>query len=58
MIVFRAPKGLDWSKEWDGKPIENSFRAHQIPIPVDQNDMQHADAFGRMVEKLSPRRTI
>ena len=44
MIIFRAPKGWTGPKTWDGKPIENSFRAHQIPIPVDQNDMQHADA--------------
>ncbi|MCP6725907.1 phosphoketolase, partial [Klebsiella pneumoniae] len=44
MIVFRAPKGWTGPKSWDGDKIEGSFRAHQIPIPVDQNDMEHADA--------------
>lgn len=54
MIVFRAPKGWTGPKEWDGKPIENSFRAHQIPIPVDQNDMQHADALVEWLESYRP----
>ena len=38
VIVFRVPKG--WTgptKDLDGNPIENSFRAHQIPIPVAQD---------------------
>ena len=54
MIVFRAPKGWTGPKEWDGKPIEDSFRAHQIPIPVDQNDMQHADALVEWLESYRP----
>lgn len=54
MIVFRAPKGWTGPKEWDGKPIESSFRAHQIPIPVDQNDMQHADALVEWLESYRP----
>lgn len=36
VIIFRAPKGWTGPKEWNGEPIEKSFRAHQIPIPVDQ----------------------
>ena len=35
MIVLRAPKGWTGPKVVDGKPIENSFRAHQVPIPMD-----------------------
>src|SRR5699024_72836 len=31
-----------------------SFRAHQIPIPVDQNDMQHADALVDWLESYKP----
>ncbi|KRN28571.1 phosphoketolase [Lactobacillus selangorensis] len=44
MIILRAPKG--WTgpkKNLDGKPIENSFRAHQVPIPVDGEHMEHID---------------
>ncbi len=36
MIVFRSPKGWTGPVEVHGKPIENTFRAHQVPI-----DMSH-----------------
>lgn len=54
MIIFRAPKGWTGPKTWDNVPIEKSFRAHQIPIPVDQNDMQHADALVTWLESYRP----
>ncbi|MFT9288816.1 phosphoketolase, partial [Liquorilactobacillus nagelii] len=54
MIVLRAPKGWTGPKEWDGQPIEKSFRAHQIPIPVDANDMQHADALTSWLKSYHP----
>lgn len=47
-------KGLTGPKEWDGKPIEGSFRAHQIPIPVDQNDMEHADKLVAWLKSYRP----
>ena len=41
MIVLRTPKGWTGPKEVDGKKIEGSFRAHQIPIEVkDENDLK------------------
>lgn len=54
VIIFRAPKGWTGPKEWDGKPIEGSFRAHQIPIPVDQNDMEHADKLVAWLKSYRP----
>ncbi|MDD5958014.1 MAG: phosphoketolase family protein [Ligilactobacillus ruminis] len=54
MIIFRAPKGWTGPKEWDGKPVEGSFRAHQIPIPVDQNDMEHADKLVAWLKSYRP----
>lgn len=54
VIIFRAPKGWTGPKTWDGEPIEGSFRAHQIPIPVDQNDMQHADKLVEWMESYKP----
>ncbi|WP_261805977.1 phosphoketolase family protein [Lapidilactobacillus luobeiensis] len=54
MIVLRAPKGWTGPKEWDGKPIENSFRAHQIPIPVDQLDMEHVDHLVAWLKSYKP----
>jgi xylulose-5-phosphate/fructose-6-phosphate phosphoketolase len=32
MIVLRTPKGWTGPKEIDGKPVEGSFRSHQVPI--------------------------
>src|SRR6204780_713411 len=32
MIVLRSPKGWTGPKELDGKPIEGTFRAHQVPL--------------------------
>lgn len=54
MIIFRAPKGWTGPKEWDGKPVEGSFRAHQIPIPVDQNDMEHTDKLVAWLKSYRP----
>jgi xylulose-5-phosphate/fructose-6-phosphate phosphoketolase len=33
MIVLRSPKGWTGPKELDGKPIEGTWRAHQVPLP-------------------------
>lgn len=36
MIVLRTPKGWTGPKVVDGLQIENSFRAHQVPITMDK----------------------
>ncbi len=36
MIVLRTPKGWTGPKMVDGKPVEGSFRAHQVPITMDK----------------------
>jgi xylulose-5-phosphate/fructose-6-phosphate phosphoketolase len=36
MIVFRTPKGWTGPKVVDGKNIEGTFRAHQVPIMMDK----------------------
>ena len=38
MIIFRTPKGWTGPKMVDGKPLEGSFRSHQIPLKIDKND--------------------
>ena len=35
MIVLRTPKGWTGPREVDGKPVEGSFRAHQVPLSMD-----------------------
>jgi len=37
MIILRSPKGWTGPKVVDGKPVEGSFRAHQVPM----GDMSH-----------------
>ena len=58
LIIFRAPKGWTGPKEWDNAPIEGSFRAHQIPIPVDQKDMEHADALVSWLKSYQDRKSV
>lgn len=38
MIILRTPKGWTGPKVVDGKMIENSFRAHQIPLTMDKEE--------------------
>lgn len=38
MIILRTPKGWTGPKEVDGKIIEGSFRAHQVPITMDKEE--------------------
>ncbi|MGZ4241831.1 MAG: phosphoketolase, partial [Actinomycetota bacterium] len=41
MIVLRTPKGWTGPKEVDGKPVEGTFRAHQVPIDDVRNNPAH-----------------
>ncbi len=36
MIVFRSPKGWTGPRLVEGRPVENSFRSHQMPLSMDQ----------------------
>lgn len=49
MIVLRTPKGWTGPKEIDGKKIEGSFRAHQIPIEVTK---EHPESLKRLEDWL------
>jgi xylulose-5-phosphate/fructose-6-phosphate phosphoketolase len=40
MIVFRTPKGWTGPKFVDGKPVEGTWRAHQVPI-ADLENPEH-----------------
>ncbi len=41
MIVLRTPKGWTGPKVVDGKKIEGSFRAHQVPIQITDEEHLH-----------------
>ncbi|WP_394844156.1 phosphoketolase family protein [Pendulispora brunnea] len=40
-IVLRTPKGWTGPKEVDGKPIEGTFRAHQVPLAEVRTNPKH-----------------
>src|SRR6185295_11904060 len=40
MIVLRSPKGWTGPKVVDGKPVEGTWRAHQVPMS-DMNKPEH-----------------
>lgn len=46
MIVLRTPKGWTGIREIDGRPVEGSFRAHQVPVA----DVRTNDAHLRQLE--------
>jgi len=37
MLIFKTPKGWTGPKFVDGKPIEGTWRAHQVPIEINGN---------------------
>ncbi|MFJ9038642.1 phosphoketolase [Streptomyces sp. NPDC102406] len=41
MIVLRTPKGWTGPGEVDGVPVENTWRAHQVPLPEVRENPQH-----------------
>jgi xylulose-5-phosphate/fructose-6-phosphate phosphoketolase len=47
MIVFRSPKGWTGPREVDGKPVEGTFRAHQVPLGEVRTNPEHL----RMLEE-------
>ena len=40
MIILKSPKGWTGPKFIDGKPVENHFRSHQVPLsdPIDNDE--------------------
>jgi xylulose-5-phosphate/fructose-6-phosphate phosphoketolase len=40
-IVFRTPKGWTGPKEVDGKPVEGSWRSHQVPLAETRENAEH-----------------
>ena len=47
MIILRSLKGWTGVKTLDGKPVEGSFRAHQVPVP----DVKKNPAHLKLVEE-------
>ena len=41
VIVLRTPKGWTGPKEVDGKPVEGTWRSHQVPIDAARTNASH-----------------
>jgi xylulose-5-phosphate/fructose-6-phosphate phosphoketolase len=54
MIVLRSPKGWTGPKEVDGVKIEDTFRAHQIPLLVDSDHPTHLKLLEKWMKSYKP----
>ena len=49
MIIFRTPKG------WTGpENVEGSFKAHQVPIEIDENNLENLELLENWLKKYKP----
>lgn len=54
MIILRTPKGWTGPKEVEGKKIEGSFRAHQVPVIVDENHKENLEILESWLRSYKP----
>lgn len=54
MIVFRSPKGWTGPREFDRKKIEGTFRAHQVPIPIDRDNIETLNLLESWLKSYHP----
>ncbi len=54
MIVLRSPKGWTGPEEVDGKPIEGSWRSHQVPFADARKDEGHRDVLEEWLRSYRP----
>jgi xylulose-5-phosphate/fructose-6-phosphate phosphoketolase len=54
MIVLKSPKGWTGPKVVDGLQIEGTFRAHQVPLLVDEKHPQHVELLESWMKSYKP----
>ena len=54
MIVLRSPKGWTGPKVVDGLQIEGTFRAHQVPLLVDEQHPGHVELLDAWMRSYKP----
>ena len=52
MIILRTPKGWTGPKEVNGKKIEGSFRAHQVPVSMEKDE--HLEILEKWLRSYHP----
>ncbi|MDB4944377.1 MAG: Xylulose-5-phosphate phosphoketolase [Labilithrix sp.] len=54
LIVLRTPKGWTGPKEVDGKRVEGTFRAHQVPLSEVRKNPEHLAILERWMKSYEP----
>lgn len=54
LVIVRSPKGWTGPKFVDGKEVENSFRAHQVPITIDEEHPEALSELERWLKSYKP----
>lgn len=54
ILILTTPKGWTCPKKVDGKEIEGSFRAHQIPFTIDKANPSHIDTLEKWLKSYHP----
>ena len=54
VIVFRSPKGWTGPREVDGNPVEDCFRAHQVPISMGPDTEKHLPILEQWLRSYHP----
>ncbi|MBV8172236.1 MAG: phosphoketolase family protein [Candidatus Eremiobacteraeota bacterium] len=54
LIVLRTPKGWTGPRQVDGRPVEGTFHAHQLPISDPRNNSAHLQALDDWLRSYRP----
>ena len=54
MIILRTPKGWTGPNVVDGKQVEGTFRAHQIPLVVDKDHKKNLNILEKWLKSYKP----
>lgn len=54
MIVLQTPKGWTCPKTLDGKPLEDTFHAHQIPVTEPKTNPDHLEVLKKWLKSYKP----
>jgi xylulose-5-phosphate/fructose-6-phosphate phosphoketolase len=54
MVILRTPKGWTGPKEVDGKPVEGTWRSHQVPMADVRTNAAHLDLLEDWMRSYRP----
>jgi xylulose-5-phosphate/fructose-6-phosphate phosphoketolase len=54
LLILRTPKGWTGPKEVDGKPVENTWRSHQVPFSEMREKPEHVHLLAEWMKSYKP----